>query len=92
MHDGSRAHRRGRRGARGESLRVVAGEFIAAEARWERAEQAFARTVPTTPAGALLKLRAIEELLRAMPMADDSLEVLHVRALTTYLQRVCERS
>ncbi len=63
-------------------------EFIAAEARWEAADEAFADAVPTTLTGVLAKVRALEAMLVAMPVDDDSLELRHIRALVAYLENM----
>ena len=68
---------------RSEARRV---RFTAAELAWEAAEDAFADAVPTSPAGALAKLRALREMHRAMPMPDSSLEIRHVEALMAYVE------
>jgi hypothetical protein len=60
-------------------------DFAEAEAEWEAADEAFADTVPTTRAGAVAKLRALEAMLRAMPVDDDSLELRHIQTLIYYL-------
>ena len=62
-------------------------EFVAAEQLWEAADEAFADAVPTSPQGAIAKLGALAEMLRAMPVREESLELRHVRALIAYLEK-----
>jgi hypothetical protein len=62
-----------------------ASEVVAAEARWEAAEEAFADTVPTSARGAVIKLVALIDLCQASGVGEDSLEVRHLRALLTYM-------
>jgi len=61
-------------------------EFVLAEAHWEAADEAFADSVPTSPQGGLAKLRALLELLQAIPLDEDSLELRHVRSLMAYME------
>lgn len=60
--------------------------FTAAELHWERAEESFADAVPTTLAGALAKLHAVRDMLRAVPMPDNSLEIRHVEGLCAFVE------
>jgi hypothetical protein len=60
-------------------------DFAEAEAKWEAADEVFADTVPTSRAGAVAKLRALEGMLCAMPVDDDSLELRHIKTLIQYL-------
>lgn len=61
--------------------------FLKAESIWTAADQAFAEVVPTTRAGALRKLAALRDLVCAMALSDDCLELRHIDSLATYLQR-----
>jgi len=56
-------------------------DFLAAERQWNEAEAAFADAVPKTSAGAIEKLKCLKEMLRALPLDDDSLEIRHIDAL-----------
>ena len=67
-------------------------EFVAAERLWEAADEAFADAVPTSAKGAIAKLGALAEMLRSIPVRDDSLEIRHVRALIAYLEKPRRRS
>lgn len=62
--------------------------FIAAEARWEKAELEFADAVPTTSAGVLAKLQALNDLLTESDEAQNSIERRHVLALIAYFKRM----
>jgi hypothetical protein len=64
--------------------------FIEAETQWAAADESFADSVPTSPAGALAKLRALQELYLAMAIDADSLELRHIRALMTYFERLSD--
>jgi hypothetical protein len=63
----------------------LTSSFADAEAEWEAADEAFADAVPVTPEGALIKMRAVAELLD--DMGDDSLELRHVRSVIAYLSQ-----
>jgi len=65
----------------------LTADFATAEAQLEAAEVAFAQTIPTSIMGALIKVRALEDMLRAMPMPDDSLELTHLRTIAEYMER-----
>jgi hypothetical protein len=60
--------------------------FANAESEWEAADEAFADTVPITAEGALVKLRAIADLLDEF--GHDSLELRHIRSLATYMAQL----
>ncbi|QLH39479.1 MAG: hypothetical protein HWD60_11715 [Defluviicoccus sp.] len=62
-------------------------EMLLAEASWLRASEQFADTVPTTTAGAITKILAVESLLSDIPLAVNSLEIRHLRAVIRFLQR-----
>lgn len=66
--------------------------FTAAELQWEQAEESFADAVPTTLAGALAKLRAVRDMLRAVPMPDSSLEVRHVEGICALVESLEART
>lgn len=61
-------------------------DFIAAEEEWEAADERFADAVPRTAAGAMAKLKAVEGMLRAVRVDEDSLEMRHVQSLLCYLE------
>lgn len=60
--------------------------FIAAEEEWATADERFADAVPRTAAGAMAKLKAVEDMLRTMRVDEDSLEMRHVQSLLCYLE------
>lgn len=60
--------------------------FLMAEAAWTTAEQAFAETVPVTRAGALRKLTKLRDLVSAMDLPDDCLELRHINSLIAYIR------
>lgn len=68
-----------------------APKFVKAEAEWEAADERFADAVPKSAAGAVAKLRALEVMLRSMPISEDSLEIRHVRSLATFLEDIEDR-
>jgi hypothetical protein len=64
-------------------------EFKRAEAHLDAAERALADAIPSTPRGALVKLRALRDLCEAASgRSRASLEIRHIRALMSYLQRL----
>lgn len=67
----------------------LTSSFADAEAEWEAADETFADTVPISPEGALMKLRAVADLLD--DLGDDSLELRHVRTLLAYLQQLTDQ-
>lgn len=67
-----------------------ASEFLESEAQWQAADEAFANAVPTTCAGALLKIEALLDLARAAGLVEDSLENRHLRSLIAYLSDVAD--
>ena len=67
----------------------LTSSFADAEAEWEAADETFADTVPISPEGALMKLRAVADLLDEL--GDDSLELRHVRTLLAYLQQLTDQ-
>ena len=62
----------------------LTSSFADAEAEWKAADEAFADAIPTTPEGALLKMRAVAELMDDA----DSLEVRHIRSLIVYMEQL----
>lgn len=62
-------------------------EFVVAEQIWEEADEAFADAVPTSAEGAIAKLGALAEMLRSIPVREESLEIRHVNALIAYLRK-----
>lgn len=62
-------------------------EFVEAAERLDQADDTFADVVPTTDRGAMVKLCALIDLMRAAGSSDGSLEVRHLRALVAYLER-----
>jgi hypothetical protein len=60
-------------------------EFRRAEARWQAAEEAFADSIPCSTEGALLKIDALIDLVRASGADDRSLEVRHLRAIRDFV-------
>jgi hypothetical protein len=61
-------------------------DFIRTEIEWLKASELFADAVPTTTEGALLKVRAVVEMLSEIPLDGTSLEVRHLHAVASYLQ------
>jgi hypothetical protein len=72
----------------GDASDEATAEFMEAEARWDVADDAFADAVPSSPEGALAKLRAVLDMQRAMMLSERNLEVRHIRALMTYTERL----
>ncbi len=64
----------------------ISTDMLLAEASWLRASEQFADTVPTTTAGAITKILAVESLLSDIPLAVNSLEIRHLRAVIRFLQ------
>ena len=63
-------------------------EFTSAETLWHDAEEAFADAVPTTPVGAMAKLKEVLRLLGDAGFTENDIEVRHLRALVAYEARV----
>lgn len=61
-------------------------DLLQAEAAWLNANDRFAQAVPTTCAGAIAKLQAVEDLLSDVPMPESSPEVRHLRAVVQFLE------
>jgi hypothetical protein len=60
--------------------------FLMAEVAWTTAEQTFAEAVPTSRAGALRKLAKLRDLVSALDLSDDCLELRHIDSLVAYIQ------
>jgi hypothetical protein len=69
----------------GNSESEFSAAALDAEARWRAADEAFADALPTSRAGASLKLAALVELLHGAGADDASLELRHLRALQAYI-------